>query len=537
MDKNKSILLMDTDAETLEQLQSLLRREGYTIAVAADGHAALRLAKTVKPDLIVSSLLLAGLDGYQVWKTLRTEAETAHIPILVVSALAVPAPHQLWQPTPGTGWHIPSYNAFLPKPIDLGRFLRVVKKLLDPTETATIPVGPSVIVAIEDKELQSELATILQQQDFGVETPPSLVEAQKLARVLPPAAFILDYRTPDEPIKTAAEQIQKFVPSTTIFLVANSDLLNLETERCNDNILRMPLHPIHTVNIINKILDLESIRRRNEILSKKLIATNQNLADTQETLRAQNDELQYINDQLHEIDTLKETLTGMVVHDLKAPMGAVLGALNFILFDPNLHLPEKNRNLITGAVAAGNQMLRLIETLLEGQRLEAGRIQPDREPVDFLELIEGSMERISPLLTLHHLTVERETPDELPLVYVDFQMSQRVLENLLDNGIKFSPRGATIKIRVTQEEKFIAVAITDQGPGIPKEHQKEIFNRFSQIKNAVTNNSRSGFGLGLTFCFLATEAMSGNIWVESDGKSGTTFIFTLPIYNEEIHGQ
>ncbi len=537
MNEKNSILLMDSDAETLEQFQSLLRREGYTVSVAADGHAALRLVHMIKPDLIVSSLLLAGLDGYKVWKIIRADQETAHIPILVVSDLTVPVPNELWRPTPDTKWQIPLYDALLPKPVDLHRFVRVVKKLLEPEQAHTIPGGPSVIIAIEDKELQAELATILQNQDFGIETPHSLKDAQKLARILPPAAFMLDCRTVDPNVRAAAEQIKRFIPSVVIFLMVHPDFVDSEVQFCDSHVLRMPIHPTHTVAALNKILELNNMRERNQILSKQLISVSQNLFDTQETLRAQNEELQYINDQLHEIDNLKETLTGMVVHDLKGPLGAVLGALNFILFDPNLNLPEKNRNLVSGAVAAGSQMLRLIETLLEGQRLEAGRIQPDQEPIDLLEMIDGSLERISPLLTLHHLTIERETPGNLPLVFVDFQMSQRVLENLLDNAIKFSSREATIKIKVTFDNKFVTVSVEDQGPGIPKEHQSEIFNRFAQIKNVITSASRSGFGLGLTFCSLATEAMNGRIWVESDGKSGTKFIFTLPVYNEEIHGK
>ena len=100
-------------------------------------------------------------------------------------------------------------------------------------------------------------------------------------------------------------------------------------------------------------------------------------------LNAQNKELKYINARLRELDSLKEMFRSMVVHDLKSPLGAVLGALNFLLTDPDHSPDDPNQDLLTGAIAAGNQMLRLIETLLERQRLEDGHLKPDAEPVDF----------------------------------------------------------------------------------------------------------------------------------------------------------
>ena len=97
---------MDEDAETLEQLQTALLRERYHVLAAVDGDAALRLATTANPDLIVSDLLLAGMDGYEVWKKLRADQSTRRIPILVTSALMIPNSNQPWRPTPDTDWQL-----------------------------------------------------------------------------------------------------------------------------------------------------------------------------------------------------------------------------------------------------------------------------------------------------------------------------------------------------------------------------------------------------------------------------------------------
>jgi signal transduction histidine kinase len=134
---------------------------------------------------------------------------------------------------------------------------------------------------------------------------------------------------------------------------------------------------------------------------------------------------------------------------------------------------------------------------------------------------------------MHQLQVECIFPDNLPTAFADAHISQRIVENLLDNAIKFSPPNSTITVKVSAAENMVITSITDEGPGIPKDRQQEIFDRFAQIKNAASPSTRAGFGLGLTFCNLATQAMGGSIWVESDGESGTTFLFTLPIYEDE----
>lgn len=532
MNKQPTILLMDEDAETLEQLQTMLQRVKYHVLAAADGNAALRLARTAKPDLIVSDLLLASLNGYEVWQILRAEKETAHIPILVTSALTIPANNQPWRPTPDSEWQLLHYDAYLPKPIDLRRFMRVVEKLLLPEQADTIPGGPSVILAMEDEQTRNHLTNIFHDHDFGVKTTTSLSRALQLVRAVPPAALILDYRVPDEIIKDTIIQIDRLVPTTVIVpLIDPQQEIDPELQGHCDGLLTTPLHPTHTISSLNQILDYYSMRRRTRALSTQLITTTRNLRDIQPMLTAQNRELEYINARLRELDSLKEMYTGMIVHDLKSPLGAVLGALNFLqgAFDDT---QSGYQALIIGATAAGNQMLRLIETLLERQRLEDGNLKPEAEPFDVTAIIDTCVQQISPSLTLHQMDVKQLLCDNLPAILADPHLSQRVLENLLDNAIKFSPKGATITIKAVLDNDFVQVSVQDEGSGIPQDQQAEIFNLFAQLESAGSA-SRAGFGMGLAFCRLATQAMDGSIWVESDGQSGTTFLFNLPIYQDD----
>ncbi len=538
---------MDTDAATLEQVQGLLRRDNYTVLAAADGNAALRLIQHQQPSLIISDLLLAGLDGYKVWAAIRANEATKHIPILVISALTVPPPHEPYQLPSTNEWLKLEYDAYLPKPLDLPRLSQTIKKLItvssEQTVSESVVTGSSLLVAVEDDWLRQELERVLAQHNFVVELTASLTQAEKLVRKLPPAAIILDYRRGEAHIRQIALQIKRLVPNINIILISTSETVDEilddpELVAVCERILRTPLHPKQTSRTVTLALELSSRRKRNQMLTDALIQATRTLTDTQQAMRAQNEELQYVNEQLREIDMLKESFTEMVIHDLKSPLSALLGAINFTLFDPKVVLSDKTKSILNGAVGAGNQMLRLIETLLEGQRLQDGRAELDIEPFDLIDLVVDSLERFLPLLALHHLNTQEVIADNLPTILADPYITQRVIENLLDNAVKYSPRNSTIIIEaVVADDEFILVQIKDHGPGIPYTQQAHIFDRFGMVKGTPNASGRTSFGLGLAFCRQAVEAMGGQIWVESDGHSGTTFFFTLPIYREHLFQQ
>lgn len=535
-DKKPCILLMDDDADTLEQLQSVLQRENYQILIAADGNAALRLAQRTPPDLVVSDLLLAGLDGHEVWHRLRTQNQSTHLPVLLVSALSVPPPDTPWRPHPNANWQLLTYDATLPKPVDLRRFTRLVKKLLNPNCKDPIPGGPSVMAVVETPETRHTISTVLRRHDFEVEVCDSVPEGMRLMQAVPPAVLLVEYQPQNPMIDRIINTTRKISANTVVILLAEA---SVEIEplllNCCHGFLVPSLPPVQLIASINQVLHLNSMCRRTDVLSTELLVANQNLLDAQHTLQAQNEELQHINSQLREIDSLKEELTGMIVHDLKTPLSAILGTLNFLATDPDVTDSAIIESLITGAMAAGNQMVRLTETLLDGQRLEHGHLEPDMEPFHLPTVVDVSIQQVAALTRMHKLTIETDFDEDIPLAYADPHLCQRILENLLDNAIKFSPRGGTVIISIHLQGDSLLVSVTDQGPGISKKDQQSIFEQFTQIKNKQDehHHGRGGFGLGLTFCNLATQAMGGAIWVESDGVSGTKFLFTLPTFDEE----
>jgi signal transduction histidine kinase len=171
-------------------------------------------------------------------------------------------------------------------------------------------------------------------------------------------------------------------------------------------------------------------------------------------------------------------------------------------------------------------MQRLISSLLDINRLEAGQPVVRKNGVDLVNLIDGAVEIVTPLITSKEITLERLVPAAIAPVEVDIDMIRRVLINLLENAIKFSPLRSQIVVGVKSADGGVIVFVEDQGLGIPEEARERIFEKYVRLE--VDGKSR-GLGLGLSFCKLAVQAHGGTIWVESGTSAGARFVFSLPI--------
>lgn len=240
-----------------------------------------------------------------------------------------------------------------------------------------------------------------------------------------------------------------------------------------------------------------------------------------------------------ELNRLKDDLTHMLVHDLRSPLTVLSNSLTlmgdaFTEGDPQLF----------GAVAriakqTGERMLTLINALLDISELESNQLELMCEVVDVGSLLRESIAQFSPLAASAQVALETSIARDLPALYVDFSLVVRVLSNLLDNAIKFSPDGGRVRVwaRAGGESApdHMLIGVSDEGPGIPQEEQDRVFEKF--YRGSSVRASRSGSGLGLAFCKLAVEAHGGKIWVESPSDKastakmgpGSTFVIALPI--------
>ncbi len=241
------------------------------------------------------------------------------------------------------------------------------------------------------------------------------------------------------------------------------------------------------------------------------------------------DAIQWVGHDISErvaLEQMRENLTHMIVHDLRNPLGSIMNSIQLVrtaLEEADKTLPALK--LLGIALRSGRKLYRLIDSLLDLGRLESGETELQKTLIQPAELLREAVEQVHPMaLNKEQQLVKRIAPD-LPLVMADGDMILRVLTNLLDNAIKFTPAGGEIVAAVELTDDEVCFSVQDTGPGIPVEFQNRAFDRFTRLGNI---KGVKGVGLGLAFCKLAVEAHHGRIWLESEVGHGSKFYFTLP---------
>jgi PAS domain S-box-containing protein len=227
------------------------------------------------------------------------------------------------------------------------------------------------------------------------------------------------------------------------------------------------------------------------------------------------------------LERVREDLTHTIVHDLRNPLGSIMSSLQLIhtaYVEQDMTVPVMK--LVRIAMRSGQKMYRLINSLLDLGRLEAGETELKKTFVSSESLIHEAMDQIQPLALNRAQILETCISPALPTVLADGELIVRVLTNLLDNAVKFTPKGGHITLSVDETAEGIQFAVSDTGRGIPPESRQRVFDRFARLEDA---KGFKGSGLGLSFCKVAVEAHGGHIWVESEPDHGSTFFFTLPL--------
>ena len=227
----------------------------------------------------------------------------------------------------------------------------------------------------------------------------------------------------------------------------------------------------------------------------------------------------------HSLATMREDLTNMVVHDLRNPLTGIMGTLEAINQDPDIMGTQPGQEMTQLAQTSAQRMYTLINAILDINQLEQGQMPMTSEPLSLASVIESIVKEWQLTAEQHNITLENQVAPTLPMVLADKRLLERILQNLLGNAIKFTPPGGQVNITAQATGQSVATSIQDNGPGIKKELQGRLFEKFTPGPQAAR-----GSGLGLAFCKIAVEAHSGRIWAESHPGQGTTITFTLPVY-------
>lgn len=214
----------------------------------------------------------------------------------------------------------------------------------------------------------------------------------------------------------------------------------------------------------------------------------------------------------------------MVSHELKTPLTIIMGSL-YTMKGKGLS-EEEESELLNEATNGTEVLASIVENLLELSRFQANRLDLHSEKTDVGQIARDVVRKLQSKSTIHKLIVE--LPEGLPAVVVDQLRVERIIFNLIENAIKYSPKGGEIKVWAQQQSDELVVCVSDQGPGISPYNQKKVFDGFEQL--GITNRrAMQGIGLGLKVCRTLVEAHGGRIWVESELGKGSSFYFTIPI--------
>jgi two-component system, OmpR family, sensor histidine kinase KdpD len=227
---------------------------------------------------------------------------------------------------------------------------------------------------------------------------------------------------------------------------------------------------------------------------------------------------------LEATEKLQTALLNSISHDLRTPLVSITGALSSLEEGSPALDEEVRRSLIETAREEAERLNRLVGNLLDITRLETGVMHLHREACDIQELIGSSLEQIgSPL---KNRQVKVDLPAKLPLLSIDFVLFSRVLVNVIDNALKYSPPEKPIEIKARISNQTLEISIADQGEGIPVEDLERIFDKFYRVQRP---DNVSGTGLGLSICKGIVEAHGGSIRAENRCGGGAIFTVQLPL--------
>ncbi len=233
---------------------------------------------------------------------------------------------------------------------------------------------------------------------------------------------------------------------------------------------------------------------------------------------------------LHEADPLRSEFISSISHELRTPLTLIKGYSTSLLRQ-DTSWDEETQLEFLGIIDEKTDELRdLIDKLLQSAKLEAGALKLEKEPVLISRLARKVVEEISSRAKKHDFTLEFTS--SFPVVEADVRCMEQVLRNLIENAIKYSPKGGKIAIAGDVKDGKVLVSVSDEGVGIPPEHKNKVFERFHRVDSVQTRGT-PGSGLGLSITKGHVEAHGGEVWLESAVGKGSKFYFSLPFDQEE----
>lgn len=247
-------------------------------------------------------------------------------------------------------------------------------------------------------------------------------------------------------------------------------------------------------------------------------------------LEDQKNDIQKKNKALEKLNSDRDALIGVIVHDLKNPLSSISGLVEVMSMN---ELDEENRSLLSMIDISSKKMQRLVNNLLDIKKVERSDIQTEFKEISTREIVEDSMSAFRMMAARKLIIIQEDVDDFIVKTYPDYV--SRIIDNLISNAIKFSNLGSKVSLTIKKAtDNFWEIIVDDEGIGIPEKEKEKLFQMFSQISNKPTGGE-SSTGIGLYTVALLTSKLNGTIFLEDKKNQGSRFVCRLPFSTSNVN--
>ena len=539
------IVVVDDSRTQRSTIALAIERKGHQVVQGSNGLEAIHLVHSERPDLLVSDIVMSELTGYQVCRLLKNDPATEDLPIILLTTLDHQE-HRFWGKEAGADSYVLKGADTAPLEQEVARLL-LEKKRRPKDERAPKGAASSARQAAHARltDLLDRLlfeATISNRIRETGRSSGNLIRSLKsffefFQSLIDYQIALLCLRAPNGPMLVVhlAEQIPNSLLEEAKKSAMEEGLLTVkEKEALQQKLLNpelvTPEEPAEKKNLATISARFSTSLQEGGLA---VFTVNRSLytEETASTLRIAARELESVlrfNLQAEALEKIKADFTAMIVHDLRAPLTAVMSGAA-IVEDGLVGPVNDEQKKWLAKIGAGSRILvNLINDVLDLSKIEAGRLKLIKEDVDLEQLIRASLDDYLVLAREKKISLSSRVDRPLPRIKADSGRLGQIFANLISNAIKFTKEGGEIEIGAAQgNEAETRVWVRDSGVGIPAHEMSDLFEKYRQTTAGKTSRHK-GTGLGLVICKMIVESHGGRIWVESTEGKGTTFYFTLP---------
>ena len=370
------------------------------------------------------------------------------------------------------------------------------------------------ILVIDDSALNCEIIkSNLAEAGYGVITAVSGAEAVDICKTKMLDLVLLDIVMPEIDGFETCRRIRALPQGTDLPIVFLSALKDLESHQKaldagGDDVLTKPIHRSELIMRVRSMMWLKRLRTE--------LRSGYNLIGSQ-------------REALNRAQSQKQELIDLIVHDLKSPLQVVLGYASQLTTQKEIAGNKMLVDLVNRIVTSAEMMQRMVINMLDISQSDAGGLRPSFSQVDVQKLLQEAIDAMSLRASIRNVNLKLVVPPNIGTIAADSQLLRRLLDNLIDNALRYSPAKGAVSVEAKDPKEsfgFLELRVRDEGPGIPKEDRENIFEKYVRLSSRATG--AFNYGLGLTFCRLAAQTHGGRIWIEDNQPTGSVFCVAIP---------